>query len=497
MRRHPHLYEVNARVFMRRVCEKYRQALTLATVPDEEWQLLTGRGFDLVWLMGVWQRSPGARQQALLDSALRREYDKALPGWTDDDVAGSPYAVYAYSLDPALGKQRELAQVKSRLNRRGLGLIVDFVPNHLAFDHPWTLSHPEWFVQGRESDARTHPGWFFSPDGSIYLAHGRDPNFPPWNDTVQVNFYSSDLRQALINELLRIAEVADGVRCDMAMLALNSIFEQVWGEVVKDHPQPETEFWAEAIARVKRQRPDFLFLAEVYWGLELELQQMGFDFTYDKLFYDRLRFCNPGDIRSHLMADDLYQRRSARFIENHDEPRAVAAFGREPSLAAAVVLATVPGLRLFHDGQLEGRRIRLPIHLVREAKEADDPETMRFYDRLLTVCNAPAFHEGKWMLIETGQACEGNERHHSLLAWSCRHSKQFKIVVVNYSPDRAQGWLRLPLPVENMKRVVFRDELTGTTYMRDPDELCGQGLYVDLDPWHAYILDLANWREVQ
>lgn len=491
MRQHPHLYEVNARLFIRRVCEKYRRALTLASVPEQEWRLLTRRGFDLVWLMGVWRRSPGARQQALLDSALRREYDQALPGWTTEDVAGSPYAVYAYSLDPVLGEQRELAQLKSKLNRQGLGLLLDFVPNHLACDHPWTFSHPERFVQGSEADARTHPDWFFSPCRGIYLAHGRDPNFLPWADTVQVNFYSTDLRQALINELLRISEVADGVRCDMAMLALNEIFEQLWGEAVKEYSRAEMEFWAEAIGQVKQRRPDFLFLAEAYWGLERKLQQMGFDFTYDKPLYDRLRFSTPDDIRSHLVVDDLYQRRSVRFIENHDEPRAVIAFGRERSLAAAVVLATVPGLRLFHDGQLEGRCICLPIQLVREPEEVTDPEIMQFYERLLAVCNASAFHEGAWGLIETSQAREGNESHHNLLAWFWRYAEQFKTVVVNYSPNPAQGWLKLPLPRDTIERLVFRDEMAGTKYIRDPNRVSSQGLYLDLGPWQAHILDIA------
>lgn len=490
MRNHAHLFEANGRIFLNRVSEKYNQALTLSSIPGEEWQLLRHKGFDLIWLMGVWQRSTGARQKALSDPALCREYDQALPGWSLEDVDGSPYAVYAYTIDPALGSQRrELIKLRSILNRQGLGLILDFVPNHLALDHPWTFSNPGRFVQGSDEDTLAHPDWFFSPEGNIHLAHGRDPNFPPWTDTVQMNFFSKDLRHTLIKELLRIAEVADGVRCDMAMLVLNSVFQQVWGEVVKNYLRPETEFWADAIGQVKRQRPGFLFLAEAYWGFERELQQLGFDFTYDKLLYDRLRFSNPSDIRSHLLADDLYQQCSLHFIENHDEPRAISTFGRERSLAAAVVLATAPGLRLFHDGQLEGRRIHLPVQLVHEPEEVDDLETMRFYDRLLEICNTPAFHEGEWKLLEASQGWGGNETHHNLLAWFWRYMEQFKIVVVNYSPDQAQGWLQLPLPSESPESLIFQDELTGKKYKRDANELRRQGIYIDLGPWQAHILN--------
>jgi hypothetical protein len=489
MHRHPHLYEVNARIFLRRVSEKYHRTLTLATIPDEEWQWLAQPGFDLLWPMGVWQRSPYARQQALVNEFLRREYDRALPGWTPEDVAGSPYAIYNYNLDPALGQPMELAQLKSRLNRLGLGLILDFVPNHLAADHPWVLAHPEWFVPGREADVRTHPDWFFSPVSHIYLAHGRDPNFPPWSDTVQLNFYSTGLRSALINELLRLAEVADGVRCDMAMLALNEVFERVWGEVLRDYPRPQTEFWTEAIARVKERRPDFLFLAEAYWGLERKLQQLGFDFTYDKVLYDRLRYATPSDIREYLMADSGYQAHSVRFIENHDEPRAAVAFGRERSLAAALIIATIPGLRLFHDGQLEGRRISLPVQLVREPGEAVDREMVQFYERLLRITSASVFHEGEWRLLPVSRAWEGNESYHNLLAWFWRSARIFKVVVVNYSANQSQCRLLLPLSSEITEHIIFKDELTGTVYVRDAAEVGRQGLYVDLKPYYAHILD--------
>lgn len=484
MRRYPLLYEINARLFIKRLSEKYRRALTLATVPEEEWQLLARRGFDLIWLMGVWQRSPAARQQALLDPELRRQYDQALPGWTENDVAGSPYAILGYNLDPTLGEAGELAKLKSRLNRLGLGLILDFVPNHLARDHLWTISHPQWFVQGSEAEATAHHEWFFSPARGLYLAHGRDPNFPPWTDTAQVNLYSPELRLALISKLREIAEVADGVRCDMAMLALNDVFEGVWGAMVRGYPRPQTEFWAEAIGEVKQRYPDSLFLAEAYWGLEHKLQEIGFDFTYDKPFYDRLLSATPADIKNYLMSNIPYPEHSARFIENHDERRAITAFGRERSLAAAVILATVPGLRLFHDGQLEGKRIKLPVQLVSEPAETTDAEVVQFYDRLLKVANQPAFHNGEWGLLD--------ESHGNFLVWFWRYVKQLKVVVVNYSASPAQGWIRLPSPLKTTEKITLRDELTGITYNQDAEETNRKGLYVNLAPYHAQVLPVGG-----
>jgi len=489
MRGNPHVYELNTRVFIQRLSEKYDKPLTLLKIPDEEWQTLILRGFDMVWLMGVWQRSPGARRIALLDPSLRQRYDQALPDWSDGDIVGSPYAIYTYKLDESLGKQEDLARLKSKLNYLRLGLMLDFVPNHLAFDHPWTLYHPDWFIQGRESDVHTHPDWFFSPDGKIHLAHGRDPYFPPWTDTVQMNFFSRELRKALIAELINISEVADGVRCDMAMLALNNVFSKVWGEVISGYNQPETEFWVEAIDRVKQRVPDFVFLGEVYWGLESKLHELGFDFTYDKQLYDLLRFKTPEEIRSYLVQNDSNLHHTAHFIENHDEPRAITAFGHEQSIAASVVLDTIPGLRLFHDGQFEGRRIQLPIQLVREPAEISNPELRKFYDLLLGIINTAAFHEGKWDLAAIGPTGESNQTYRNLLAWIWQYGDRLKIVVVNYSGNQAQGIVKLVQLSGDTGMVEFTDELTGITRTQDKNTVRKQGLDISLGPWQAQILD--------
>jgi hypothetical protein len=385
-----------------------------------------------------------------------------------------------------------LLDLKSTLNRHGLGLVLDFVPNHLALDHPWTLSHPHRFVPGGAPALHDHPDWFYWSEGGIHLAHGRDPYFPPWTDTVQVNFYSSELRAAWVDELLHIAEVADGVRCDMAMLGLNSVFEQVWGEVLGGHSRPESEFWSNAVQEVKRRRPEFIFIAEAYWGLEQTLLELGFDYTYDKILYDRLRHSGPAVLREHLEKSTVPQARFVRFIENHDEARAVTAFGRERSMAAATVVATLPGLRLFHDGQLEGKLVRLPVQLGREPDEVPDGEISSFYQRLLTICDSTAFHEGSWSLLDVESAWERNPSHQNLLAWTWDGVEEKKIVVVNYASNASHGRLRMPyLPVQ-ATTVKLRDELHDTEYIRDPGELEEQGLYVELGPWQAHILDIST-----
>lgn len=488
MRPYPNLYEINTQLFLKRLSAKRKDISSLADLPDNVWKQYADRGFDLIWLMGVWQRSQASCKEALQIKGLRERYDSVLPGWTEDDVTGSPYAIYDYSLDPSLGAKNDLQQVRAQLHRNNLGLILDFVPNHLARDNQWTESHPAYFVRGRKTDVDEYPDRFFSPRPGVYLAHGKDPNYSPWTDTVQLNVFAVSMRRAMVNTLLNIADIADGVRCDMAMLVLNDVFERTWGKIVQGFPRPATEFWSDAIAKVKAKHPGFIFIAEVYWGLESQLQKAGFDYMYDKTLYDRIRFSTAGDILDYLKTHSPLENNSAYYIENHDEERAITAFGRERSLAAAVIITTLPSLHLFHEGQMEGMKVHMPVQLVREPEEAVDPEIQSFYYRLLTICDNEVFHNGIWRLIDTGQAWEGERSYINLLAWSWHYNDQVSIVVTNYSPGPAKGWIKPRFVLDQNNSIVFRDELTDITYNKESSELRTKGIYVDLAPYQSHIL---------
>lgn len=435
LRKNPHLYQANALVYLRRAEQKAGKKLTLSSIPAKEWKELVRQGFDLLWLMGIWQRSPAAREQALNIAELRQAYDKVLPGWKPEDVAGSPYAVHSYIPDERFGSADDLKKLRAALNAADLRLILDFVPNHLAFDHPATLSNPEYFITGTAEQAAANTGLFFKTAEGRFLAHGKDPFFLPWSDTVQINFFSEAARRFLLATLMKIAETADGVRCDMAMLGMNSVFPKTWKDFVKEE-RPKTEFWVWAIAEVKKKYPDFIFLAEVYWDREWELQQMGFDYTYDKKLYDRLLHDNGESVLGHLNAEQDYSDKCARFIENHDEERAVEAFGAERSKAAAVVMATVPGMRFFQDGQLEGKRIHLPVQLGREPEETPDSGISGFYKNLLSYADDNALHDGEWQLLEASPA--------NLLAWVWRRKNAYRVVLVNYSDRPLKGKVKMP-----------------------------------------------------
>ena len=482
--RYPVIYEINTWVWLNELSRKYNRPVTLATVPAEEWSLLSSFGFDAIWLMGVWERSPAGIAIANHNPALLADFRRALPDFRLEDNVGSPYCIRRYVVDKHLGGPQGLAVARKELARRGLRLILDFVPNHVAPDHPWALSHAEYFIQGNEEDLRREPASFVAAGGRV-LACGRDPHFPAWLDVLQLNAFQPELRQAVVRTLGDIAGQSDGVRCDMAMLLINSIFERTWGR--RAGPRPATEYWRDVIEAVQGMHPDFLFVAEAYWDREWELQQQGFDYCYDKRLYDRLEHDSAESVRLHLGADLAYQEKLVRFIENHDEPRAASIFPPARERAAAVTIATIPGARLFHEGQFEGRKIKLPVFLGRRPEEPADADLRAFYQTLLNADFLEGLREGRWQLCgRTGWP--DNASFQNLVAW-CWHSVQEqRLIVVNLSNSAAQGMVRLPWEELPGSRWQVTDLFTGQMYERGGDEMQYPGLYVDLPPWGFHIL---------
>jgi hypothetical protein len=458
---------------------------TLGTVPAETWDALALSGVDAVWLMGVWERSPAGLAIALGNEQLTAAFARALPDLAPVDVVGSPYCIRRYVVDARLGGPAGLAMARAELARRGVRLLLDYVPNHVAPDHPWVRERPEVFVHGSAADVARQPGAFVEVDGQV-LARGRDPYFPPWPDVVQLDAFSPRMRDATVEALAAIGDQCDGVRCDMAMLMLTDVFAKTWGDRVG--PVPAIEFWPEVLGRVREQHPEMLFVAEAYWDLEWALLQQGFDHCYDKRLYDRLVGADAASVRAHLRADVGYQRQLVRFLENHDEPRAAAALAPvERERAAAVVIATVPGATLWHEGQLDGRRIQLPVFLGRRPVEPLDAELRRFHRDLVAAVASSGLRAGQWQALD----CTGwpdNPSYQQIVAWCWRDGDRRHVVVVNLSAAAAQA--RLPLPWPDLRGRSWRllPVVAGEPFERAGDEMVDPGLFVSLEPWGWHVL---------
>ncbi len=483
---HPTLYQVNTRVWIQLISKQLNRPATLDDIPDRALDEIASLGFDWVYCLGVWQMGEAGRALSLSNPEWLADYQQLLSDFSDDDVCGSCFAIKSYSVSDRMGGNSALERLRDRLHQRGLKLMLDFVPNHMAPDHGWVHTHPEFFVQGTEELLAEEPQNYCRislSSGEAVFAYGRDPYFSGWSDTLQLNYGNPALQAAMLGELLTIAGLCDGVRCDMAMLILPEIFEAVWDMATEP-------FWQPAIQTVQHQHPGFVFMAEVYWDLEGTLQQCGFDYTYDKRLYDRLLEQHAQPVREHFWADLDYQTKSVRFLENHDEPRIAGIFPADVHRAAAILTFLSPGLRFFHQGQLEGWKYKISVHLQRGPTESIDQELYTFYRKLLACLRSPVLRSGNWQLLTCTPAWDNNDTSNNFIGftWEGKDNQRL-LIIVNYAPHPSQGYITLPYNDLADKTYHLKDLMSSIGYDRPGNSLVS-GLYFDMPGWGYHVFDI-------
>jgi hypothetical protein len=489
LRTHPHLYQINVYAWLESLSAKLGRVIHLADVPDSEWDAVSLMGFDAVWLMGIWQRSPISRE---LDQKRQRQpadFDRALPGWTVADIIGSPYSVVQYEPEPRIGSWKDVDIARAKLHQRKMALVLDFVGNHTGLDHPWTREYPEYYVQGTKENYDRDRNSFYKVDsvkGTVYIALGKDPYFPPWDDVAQLNHFSPEMRVAQLAELQRIASHCDGVRCDMAMLQLNDIFDRIWRPLIGDTKVPATEFWTEARASA----PDLALLGEAYWGTEGRLIDLGLNFTYDKGLYDSVLAGNVGDIHWRLSAPVEHQAHLGRFLENHDEPRAAEMFGNDRLPAIATLMGTLPGLRFYQQGEELGIKLRTPIELRRVVEQPVDPVRKLFFAKLFAVTRGSVFHDGEWTVLPVTP--DNDPTSGNLIVYQWRIKRAWQVVVVNLSGAPAQGFVHFDSSIAAGRDYTLVDQLNDVRYLRNGAEIVRQGLFVRLNAYQAHLFDVET-----
>lgn len=381
----------------------------------------------------------------------------------------------------------DLKAFANKLHRLGIAFFVDLVPNHSAVDNPLVTAHPDYYI-------RAPPGTPKPYDSSQYLengvAYGKDPFSGAWTDTAQYNIFEPKMRTQLLTYLLRCAEVADGARCDMAMLELNDVFDRTWSTQLNSwgFNTLDSEFWKDATDYIKGRYPNFKFMAEVYWGKEKDLLNLGFDFMYDKDgLYNRMVDGNLDEIRKYIRENDLTQ--MTHFTENHDEDRAVARFGSvDRANAAAVVSMTLPGMKFYFEGQREGKKGKLDVHLRRGIDEPVLEDVVTFYDRLQKSLMHPIWRNGEFSIV-TPTDIDGSAWR--FLTWKWKSGTEKRLVVVNYSDTAANCRIVCPDAAEKAvdDNVTVIDELNNESYTRSATEMAGEGLFVTLQPWKYHIFN--------
>ncbi|MBD1390434.1 alpha-amylase [Neiella sp. HB171785] len=481
---HPLLLQINTRVEVNRLSQQLGRPATLDDIDEQQIGCWQDAGYQWIWLLGVWQTGLASQQVSRNHPAWQQEYRETLVDLTEQDIGGSCFAIADYQVHHDLGGPEALAKLRQRLAQRGLKLMLDFVPNHIALDHPWVSQTPAMVINASEQQLCLQPGNYCRLSNGPIIAYGRDPHLPGWPDTAQLDYSQPAVQQAMMTTLQHIADQCDGVRCDMAMLQLPEVFARTWGLAM-------APFWPQAIAQVKQHHPDFIFMAEVYWDMEWPLLQQGFDYAYDKRLYDRLFSHQAEAIHAHLSADLNYQRQLVRFIENHDEARVSQQLSAEQHRAAALIALTAPGCRFIHQGQQLGYRARITPHLIRGPNEPTDAHLAAFYQQLLSCLREPVMHFGDWQLCHCDLAWPDNHSCQRIIAMSWHQADEQFLVVVNYAADASQGYLRGPFIPRQSEQLEFSDLLSDACYVRDNRQLQQQGLYLDLPAWGYHLFQVS------
>lgn len=488
---------MNTRVLIDEIRLK-KPAATLDDFPDADLERIAGDGYDFVYFLGVWQTG----EFGMKKSIKLLDLEPCMKGLPREAACSSPFAVTDYSCHKDFGGDEALLRLRDRCHAKGLRLMIDFVPNHMAVDHPWTKEKPELLVQGSENSLKHSPQNFFKVGDKVF-AHGKDMYYDGWEDTVQINYGNPAAREEMCKILNKMAGMADGVRCDMAMLICEDVLDKTWGARLAPFGQNKAvgQFWPAAIKGSKALNPAFCYVAECYWDREYELQKFGFDFCYDKTLYDRLKEHDVAAVQGHLNANMDYQKKLVRFLENHDEDRAADSWKHfKTNIASAVISFTIPGLHFVHDGQQEGRVRRISMHVNRRFPLKDDvkdPRVAEGYTALIKALGNDALRDGDFHRCNVTPSGDGNPSFDRIIAHAHIKGDQMVLTVVNFCENVSNGHIILPDKIFGALRgtkVQLVDGLSDKVIEKDGGVLLGEnnGLWLDLEPWTSHIFTIKK-----
>jgi glycosidase len=460
--------------------ESGKKITKITQIPESEFDKWRDMGFKWVWFMGIWQLGPYGLEHDRTNPDVTRHYDEILPGWTKEDVIGSPYAVLSYTVNTEIGTLDDIRWLRQQLNKRGMKLMVDFVPNHSAWDAPEIVDKPNYFIRspkGAPIDRK-----FYRENG---IAYGRGIWCDPWTDVAQFNYFDTECRNSRINIVKMIAEIADGCRCDMAHLVTNDAFGDFWQKELQSwgYTRPSTEFWTDVIRAVKSIRKEFIFMAETYSDFLPRMISQGFDYVYDKEPLDKLVYKDIHGFKELIRWTSMeHKSHTAHFTENHDEDRTTKKFWNYNPMAkaAAAAVLSLPGMRFIYQDQWDGLANRIGVHLRRATPEPKRTEIYDFYMKLFSVYKKDAFINGDFKFLEVN----GDQ---NMLTWKYTKGSEHYLVAVNFGEGKIYGNVVLddaPLTGDLIK---VEDIISGEVYERNPREMRTSGLFVALDHYQVQI----------
>jgi glycosidase len=549
----------NTYVWLEQLSRKYQRWIkTLDQIPDEELDILAGRGFTGLWLIGLWERSRASQR-------IKQRMGQG-------DAVASAYSLYSYDIAEDLGGWGALEDLRARAWSRGLRLSADMVPNHMGIDSAWVIEHPKWFLsveqppfpsytfnsENLSDDSRgaifLEDHYYDHSDAAVvfkladyqtsdqqtkYVYHGNDGTSFPWNDTAQLDYTQAEVREAVIQTILHVARNFPIIRFDAAMTLAKKHIQRLWfpepgaGGAIPSRAEHgmtraefeakmPNEFWRDVVDRVAAEIPDTLLLAEAFWMMEgYFVRTLGMHRVYNSAFMHMLRDEDNakyrGLIKSTLEFDPQILKRYVNFMNNPDEKTAIEQFGSaDKYFGVCTLLATLPGLPMFGHGQIEGYREKYGMEFRKpKLDEMPDEALIRGHEwkifPLLQRRNLFASVEN-FLLYDLFRS--DGRVDENVFAYSNQLDDQRALVIYHNKFADTRGWLKTSaahldkgsgeLRQKSLAEglglpydgfVIFKDYVTHLEYIRSCEELWDKGLYVELSAYqHHAFLD---WRFVE
>ena len=535
-------------VWLDQLTKQYGYPITrLDQIPDAELDKLRDEGFTGLWLIGLWERSKASRRI------------KQICG--NPEAAASAYSLYDYNIAQNIGGWDALANLRTRLWQRGIRLASDMVPNHTGMDGDWVINRPDLFIQRRDCPFPhyTFNGENLSQDGRVslyledhyyskndcsvvfkrvdnqtgdtrYIYHGNDGTGLPWNDTAQIDFLNPEAREAVMQEILHVAQNFPIIRFDAAMVLAKKSIRRLW------YPEPghggdiatrsETglsyeqfnaaipnEFWREVVDRVARECPDTLLLAEAFWMMEgYFVRTLGMHRVYNSAFMNMLKKEENQKyretVKNTITFDPQVLKRYVNFMNNPDEETAIAQFGDgDKYFGVCTLMITMPGLPMFGHGQIEGFTEKYGMEYTKAYKDEKPSQYLvdRHWREIFPLMKKRYLFSGveNFLFYDLWQDGVVNE---NVFAYSNGCGGERTFVVYNNKYDRAYGWIKqsdpyavktgngeetklvsrsisegLNLNGEDDKYCIFRENRSNLWFIRKSSEICEKGLFVMLN----------------
>ncbi len=553
----------NIHVWLHQLSLKYHRPIQrLDQIPDDELNLLADWGMTGLWLIGIWERSPASKRI------------KELLG--DQEAIASAYSIFDYQIAGDLGGEEAFKNLKARAWKFGIRMACDMVPNHMGLDSKWVLEHPDWFLSLNESpfpsyrfngpDLSWHgevgifleDHYFDRSDAAVvfkrvewrsgeerYIYHGNDGTRMPWNDTAQLNYLIPEVREAVIQTILQVAQRFPIIRFDAAMTLTKMHYQRLWfpepgtGGAIPSraeygmpkeqfHQLMPEEFWREVVDRVTQEAPDTLLLAEAFWLLEgYFVRTLGMHRVYNSAFMNMLKNEENAKYRSviknTLEFNPEILKRFVNFMSNPDEETAINQFGKgDKYFGICTLMVTLPGLPMFAHGQIEGLSEKYGMeYRYTKWNESPDPELIKRHEREIfpLLKRRYLFADMKNFLFYDFFTPEGYVNE-NVFAYSNRMDQEKVLVIYHNKYERAHGWIRTSVAYsakgnEGENRIwiqktlgeglgltphseyfsIFRDPISGLEFIRNSKELFDKGLYVELGAYQYHVF--IDFKEVR